>query len=47
MTAKGVLAVAVVVLAICLMARGQTTAAPVHHPAVHITVRAHTPSKKG
>ena len=48
MSIKGTLALAVVVLAIWLMARGQTTAtAPAHHPAVHATAPAHhAPAKK-
>jgi hypothetical protein len=41
MTFKGVLATAVVLLAICLMVRGQS--APVHRPTVHVTLHA----KKG
>jgi hypothetical protein len=37
---KGAAAVALVLLAVCLMARGQTSAAP-HRPAVHVTAKAH------
>lgn len=48
MTFKGVLATAVVLLAICLFARGQSTPAPTPRLAVHVTTPAHhAPAKKG
>ena len=38
---KGAAAVALVLLAVCLMARGQTSAAPIHRPAVHLIAPTH------
>jgi hypothetical protein len=41
MTVKGVFAAAVVLLAICLFVRGQSSAAPGPRPVVHLTTKAH------
>ncbi|WP_161790138.1 hypothetical protein [Streptacidiphilus carbonis] len=41
MTFKGVAAVAVALLAVCLMARGEAASTPAHHPAIHVTLTPH------